>query len=131
MEQGILEASRLLKKRPIDSRDRIFNMNGIEISGITLERRIEVVFLQREMDPFVRFKDQMESDHIPQAALYRMSSKAGSFTVSNAAFVEFSLIWIALQPCRGRGSLAGSRERDQEGLLVAPDRAQPESMERL
>lgn len=84
IQRGVLDNIRL-PKRKTDFRDRIFNMNGIEISGTDLEHRTTTPFLQREMDPSVRFEKELESDNAPRAALYCMSSKAGSLTVSNAS----------------------------------------------
>jgi hypothetical protein len=104
MEKNILAKSRLPKKREIDPRDRIFTMNGIELSGTDLEHRIRVLFLQRELNLFVRFEEELESDHIHQAALYCMISKAGSYTVSTVA----PCIWNAClfsTPC-SRGTSA-------------------------
>ncbi|KAJ9102193.1 hypothetical protein QFC20_005021 [Naganishia adeliensis] len=58
-------------------------MNGIEISRTDLEHRITTPFLQREMDPFVRFEKGLGLDNTPRASFYCMSSKAGSFTPGN------------------------------------------------
>ncbi|KAJ9095941.1 hypothetical protein QFC21_005303 [Naganishia friedmannii] len=55
-------------------------MLSLEITGTKLADRFEKPFLQRQLDPLIRFKGQLNADRGSTAGLYVMSSKAGSFT---------------------------------------------------
>lgn len=71
-----------LPRTPPTPQHWIFNMACLEITGTELAKQITLPFLQRELDPMRRFAEALINSKDPHAALYVLSSKAGSFTVS-------------------------------------------------
>ncbi|KAJ9092543.1 hypothetical protein QFC21_006774 [Naganishia friedmannii] len=79
MRRGSVPRDRL-PRPPMTPQHYVFHMLSLEITGTKLVDRFEKPFLQRQHDPFIRFKGQLNVHRRSTAGLYVMNSKAGSFT---------------------------------------------------
>jgi hypothetical protein len=69
-------------KVPPTTQNQIRDLIALEITGTALDMMITRPFLQRELDPVLRFPEGLDGGGRDPASLYCQHSQAGSWTVS-------------------------------------------------
>lgn len=82
---------KLVSKPPHTSQHLIFNMSCLEIGETRLADQIQLLVLQQQFHPTIRYLEQLQHHNSPTVSLYAMSTKAGAFSVSRPFGVLFAL----------------------------------------